>query len=149
MKIHELRVTGKKSPKRVGRGDASGLGTTSGRGDNGQNSRSGGGVTPGFEGGQTPIAKRIPKARGFKRASAKPVLVHTDQLNVFADGTKVDAAALAEAGIIKSPTASVKLLRRGEVSVSVHVQVAGVSAGARAAVEQAGGTTATGQGWQE
>jgi large subunit ribosomal protein L15 len=149
MKIHELRVTGKKSPKRVGRGDASGLGTTSGRGDNGQNSRSGGGVTPGFEGGQTPIAKRIPKARGFKRSSPKPVLVHTDQLNAFADGAYVDAAALADAGIIKSPTASVKLLRRGEVSVSVHVQVAGVSAGARAAVEQAGGTTATGQGWQE
>jgi large subunit ribosomal protein L15 len=147
MKIHELRVTGKKSPKRVGRGDASGLGTTSGRGDNGQNSRSGGGVTPGFEGGQTPIAKRIPKARGFKRASSKPVLVHTDQLNLFADGTEVDAAALADAGIIKSPTASVKLLRRGEVSVSVHVQVEGVSAGAQAAVEQAGGTTR--QGWQE
>ncbi|PSO42847.1 50S ribosomal protein L15 [Candidatus Saccharibacteria bacterium QS_5_54_17] len=147
MKIHELRVTGKKSPKRVGRGDASGLGTTSGRGDNGQNSRSGGGVTPGFEGGQTPIAKRIPKARGFKRASAKPVLVHTDQLNAFADGAEIDKAALAQAGIIKSPTASVKLLRRGEVSVSVHVCVDSVSAGARAAVEQAGGTTE--QGWQE
>ncbi len=147
MKIHELQVSGKKTRKRVGRGDGSGIGTTSGRGDNGQNSRSGGRVSPGFEGGQTPISKRIPKSRGFKKLSREWTLIHTDQLNVFSEGSRVDASTLKEQGLLKDDDQPVKLLYRGDVEHPVHVVVGSVSRNARTAVENAGGTVT--QGWQE
>lgn len=144
MKIHELHVTGKKSRKRVGRGDASGLGTTSGRGDNGQNSRSGGRVSPGFEGGQTPLSKRIPKTRGFKKAKQEWTLLHTDQLNQFSKDSQIDTATLTEKGLISHHDQPIKLLYRGDVTSAVNVYVDAASRNARTAVENAGGTVTLG-----
>ena len=103
MKLHELQpVPGSvKTRKRVGRGTGSGMGKTSGRGHKGQNSRSGGGVRPGFEGGQTPLFKRLPK-RGFTNIHRiEYETVNLEQLNVFIEGTKVDSKKLIKQGLIK------------------------------------------------
>jgi large subunit ribosomal protein L15 len=141
MKIHELQIESTIDRKRVGRGIGSGKGKTAGRGTKGQNARTGGGVRPGFEGGQNPLAKRLPKKRGF--ASLNPTIyqvINLSSLERFKDGSTVDAAALAEAGLIKKANGLVKLLASGNVSQKLSVKVNATSAAAKAAVEKAGGS---------
>src|SRR3990167_3629800 len=98
MKIHDLKALTKQSRKRVGRGISAGQGKTAGRGTKGQNARTGGGVRPGFEGGQNPFMHRVPKRRGFKSRAAKTEVIHTDQLNHFKGNVTLDS--LAKAGLI-------------------------------------------------
>src|SRR5438270_11023419 len=111
MKIHELNVASGENRKRIGRGIGSGKGKTAGRGTKGQNSRTGGGVRPGFEGGQNPLAKRLPKSRGFK--SLNPTnyqVVNIGDLGVFKAGATVDSEGLKKASLISSVKQPVKLL---------------------------------------
>lgn len=141
MKIHELKLESAKDKKRVGRGIGSGYGKTAGRGTKGQNARTGGGVRPGFEGGQNPLAKRLPKKRGFTALS--PTLyqvVNIGGLDRFAAGTVVDPEALASAGLVKKVGDRIKLLSSGELSKKLTIKVNAASAAAKAAVEAAGGT---------
>jgi large subunit ribosomal protein L15 len=141
MKIHELTLSSSKDRKRVGRGIGSGYGKTAGRGTKGQNSRSGGGVRPGFEGGQNPLAKRLPKKRGF--ASINPITyqpVNLSALNRFKDGSIVDAQALAAAGLVSKPNDRIKLLANGKLEHKLTIKVQAASAAAKAAVEAVGGT---------
>jgi len=143
MKLNELKppAGAKKARKRIGRGQASGTGGTSGKGHKGQNSRSGGGVRPGFEGGQMPLQRRLPK-RGFSNYPfrKKVVEVNLRDLARFDAGSVVDAQALAEAGLIKGSFDAIKILGQGEVAVALTVKVDQISAGAKAKVEAAGGT---------
>lgn len=140
MKIHELNLSSTPDKKRVGRGIGSGYGKTAGRGTKGQNARTGGGVRPGFEGGQNPLAKRLPKKRGFVPLSQVTYqVVNLGQLDRLKDGTTVDASVLAGAGLIKHADRRVKLLARGELSKKLTVKVQAASAAAKAAVEKAGG----------
>ena len=128
------------SKKRVGRGIGSGLGKTAGKGSKGQNARSGGGVRPGFEGGQLPLFQRLPKI-GFNNPTRKVyVVVNIEDLNRFEDGSVVDTAALIEAGLVKKTLDGVKVLGQGELSKKLTVKVNKVSASAKAAIENAGGT---------
>lgn len=128
--------------KRRGRGPGSGLGKTGGRGHKGQKARSGGGIPPWFEGGQMPLNRRLPK-RGFTNIFKKDYqLVNLEDLDRFAAGTKVDAQALAEAGLIKHVSRPVKLLGRGEIGKSLQIEVTRASKAAVAAVEAAGGSVA-------
>lgn len=125
MYIHELRNAEgeKQSKKRLGRGIGSGVGKTSGKGHKGQNARSGGGVRPGFEGGQNPLYRRIPK-KGFSNAKFKKVysVVNVDKLNVFEPNTEVDVVKLLEAGILsKVEKDGVKILGNGELKVALKV----------------------------
>ena len=138
MKYNELQITKHKSAKRVGRGISAGSGKTAGRGTKGQNSRTGGGVRPGFEGGQTPLTQRIPKLRGFTSHRPRIETVYTGQLDQFA-GKTVDNASLAAAGLVSSPYSLVKVITQGEVTkkVTVKLQIASVSAAA--AIVKAGG----------
>ena len=143
MQLNDLRPTegAKKSRKRVGRGNGSGHGTYSGRGLNGQVSRAGGGKGSGFEGGQMPLAMRLPKLPGFKninRVEYAPVNVSRLEAT-FADGDVVDNASLVEKGIIKSEAIPVKVLGQGELAKKLTVRVDKVSAAARAKIEAAGG----------
>jgi large subunit ribosomal protein L15 len=141
MKVHELKLTSQTDKKRVGRGIGSGYGKTAGRGTKGQNSRTGGGVRPGFEGGQNPLAKRLPKKRGF--ASLNPTnyqVVNIGQLDSLKDGAKVDVGALVQAGFIKKSSAPVKLLALGSITKKIYVSVQAASATAKAAVTKAGGS---------
>jgi large subunit ribosomal protein L15 len=141
MKIHELNIEGTKDRKRVGRGIGSGYGKTAGRGTKGQNARTGGGVRPGFEGGQNPLAKRLPKKRGF--AAINPTnyqVVNLGELDRLEDGATVNPEALAKAGLVKKAGDLVKVLARGEITKKLTLQVHGASAAAKAAVEKAGGT---------
>src|SRR5574344_1574888 len=118
MKLHELSpVEGsKKDAKRIGRGHGSGWGKTAGKGHKGQKARSGGGVRPGFEGGQMPLQRRIPK-RGFKNIFAtKYASINVEVLNRFEDGATVDTKALVDAGIVKKTYDGVKILGRGELT---------------------------------
>ena len=127
------------SPKRVGRGIGSGTGKTSGKGHKGQKARSGGNVRPGFEGGQMPIYRRLPK-RGFKNIFAKQyVSVNVEVLDRLEDGAEVTAEALKESGIISKTLDGVKLLGRGEVNKKFTVKVAKISASAKEKIEKAGG----------
>lgn len=129
----------RKSRKRVGRGAGSGLGGTSGKGHKGQNARSGGGVRPGFEGGQMPLQRRIPK-RGFKNIFAtKYASVNVEVLSRFEDGAVVDTKALQDAGIVKKTYDGVKFLGRGEVTKKLTVKAAAFSEGAKSKIEAAGG----------
>jgi large subunit ribosomal protein L15 len=139
MKFNELSVSKKRSIKRVGRGISAGQGKTAGRGTKGQGARKSGGVRPGFEGGQTPLTKRLPKLPGF--TSHRPVVqnVYTGQLEAFANKT-VDNFALAEAGLTTSPYVKVKLIVKGEVTKKVTVKLQGASENAIAAVQKAGGS---------
>lgn len=140
MKIHELTVTKKSDRKRVGRGIGSGYGKTAGRGTKGQNARTGGGVRPGFEGGQNPLAKRLPKTRGFK--SLNPTVyqvVNTGELGGFKAGATVDIVALQQAGLIRSVKRPVKLLAHGDINHKLTLKVQAASRTARAAVQAAGG----------
>ncbi|MGQ9687796.1 MAG: 50S ribosomal protein L15 [Desulfobaccales bacterium] len=141
MKLSELAPApgAKQKPKRVGRGPGSGWGKTCGRGSKGQRSRSGGGVKPGFEGGQMPLTRRIPK-RGFTNIFKKTyAIVNLRDLAVFAADSVVDEEALRRAGLVKGTGAAVKLLGQGEVTVPLTVKVQAVSAQARARIEAAGG----------
>ena len=142
MKLHELQPAAgsKKTRTRVGRGLGSGLGKTSGRGQKGQKARSGGGVRPGFEGGQTPLFRRLPK-RGFTNINAKEyALVNLDQLNVFEDGTEVTPAVLKEAGIVRAEKSGVKVLGNGELTKKLTVKAAKFSKSAEAAITAKGGS---------
>ncbi len=143
MKLNELKppAGAKKARKRIGRGQASGTGGTSGKGHKGQNSRSGGGVRPGFEGGQMPLQRRLPK-RGFSNCpfGKKVVEVNLRDLARFEAGSVVDAQSLAEAGLIKGSFDAVKVLGQGEVKVALTIKVDQISAGAKTKVEAAGGS---------
>lgn len=142
MKLHELTPAegSRKNRNRVGRGSSSGNGKTSGRGQKGQNSRSGGGVRLGFEGGQTPLFRRIPK-RGFSNINRKDyAVVNLETLNKFDDGTEVTPTVLVEAGIVKNEKCGIKILGNGAVSKKVNVKAAKFSKSAKAAIEAAGGT---------
>ncbi len=141
MRLDELKPTegSKFASKRVGRGIGSGTGKTSGKGHKGQNARSGGGVRPGFEGGQMPLYRRLPK-RGFKNIFAKQyVTVNVEVLERFENGTEVTAETLKEAGIISKKLDGVKLLGRGELTKNLTVKVAGYTASAKEKIEKAGG----------
>ena len=129
----------RKSRRRVGRGCASGLGGTSGKGHKGQNARSGGGVRIGFEGGQMPIARRIPK-RGFKNIFGTDyAIVNVADLNQFAEGTVVDSELLKATGLVKKVYAGVKVLGNGELTTKLTVKAAKFSKSAVEKIEKAGG----------
>ena len=141
MKLFELQpgVGSNKDTKRKGRGHGSGNGKTAGRGHKGQNARSGGGVRIGFEGGQMPIYRRLPK-RGFNNVFAlKYAEINVSDLNKFEDGAVVDAAALKEAGIIKKALDGIKVLGNGEVSKKVTVKAAKFTEAAKEKIVAAGG----------
>ncbi len=141
MKLSELYpAPGAKHPKkRVGRGPGSGTGKTAGRGAKGQRSRAGGGVRPGFEGGQMPLIRRLPK-RGFRNIFGRSFLVvNVRDLNRFAPESTVDETALRQAGLVKGAAHGIKLLGQGELTQPLIVKVNAVSAQARAKVEAAGG----------
>lgn len=142
MKLNELRPAegATKKRKRVGRGDGSGHGGTSCRGSKGQNARSGGGVRPGFEGGQMPLSRRLPK-RGFYNKFRKEIaIVNIGQLAVFPKGSVVDADALMTSGIVKKPGDAIKVLGKGTIDHPLTVKVNGISRGAREKIEASGGT---------
>ena len=142
MKLHELSpVDGsKKSVKRIGRGHGSGWGKTSGKGHKGQKARSGGSIRPGFEGGQMPLQRRVPK-RGFNNISRKKIVaLNLKQLEAkFDNGAVVDVEALRNAGLVKNSFDGVKILGNGELTKSLTVKVDGFSAAAKEAIEKAGG----------
>ena len=141
MKLHELRAAegATRAPKRKGRGTGSGNGTTAGRGMNGQNSRSGGGVRLGFEGGQMPLYRRLPK-RGFNNKWGVTYdVVNVDELNKFEAGTVVNQAVLEEAGIVKQVRDGVKILGEGELKVALTVQANKFSKSAVEKIKAAGG----------
>ena len=141
MKLNELRPAegATKKRKRVGRGDGSGHGGTSCRGDKGQNARSGGGVRPGFEGGQMPLSRRLPK-RGFHNRFRKEVIiVNIGQLGVFTKDSVVDADALMTSGVVKSAGDAIKMLGKGTIDYPLTVKVNGISRGARKKIEASGG----------
>jgi large subunit ribosomal protein L15 len=143
MKLHELSPAegSAKKPYRKGRGPASGNGKTAGKGHKGQNARSGGGVRPGFEGGQIPLYRKLPK-RGFINHFAKKyAIVNVSDLNRFEDGAVVDAEALLAARIIRNVLDGVKVLGNGEITKKVTVKAAVFSATAKEKIEAAGGTT--------
>ncbi len=143
MKLHELKYTegSKQTRKRVGRGVGSGLGKTSGRGQKGQNSRSGGGVRLGFEGGQTPLHMRLPKrGLGFKNFTRKEyAIVNLYQLEGFEDGTTITPELLLEKKIIKKLQSGLKVLGNGELTKKLTIQANKVSKQALAKIEAAGG----------
>lgn len=140
MKLHTMSSTAPRQERnRVGRGPGSGNGKTSGRGHKGQNARSGGGVRLGFEGGQTPLARRLPK-RGFTNFNRKEyAIVNVETLNRFEDGTVVNAALLLEMGVIKKELSGLKVLGNGELTKNLTVQAVKFSASAKEAIEKAGG----------
>ena len=142
MKLHELSPPAKsrKSDKRLGRGVGSGWGKTAGRGTKGYNSRSGGGVRPGYEGGQMPIQRRLPK-RGFTNIFRKKItVVNLRDLLRFESGSLVDEAALMKAGLVKGQKDGIKLLGHGEIRVALNVKLNQVSKSAREKIEAAGGS---------
>ena len=141
MKLHELKKPegSTHKEKRVGRGSGSGLGTTSGRGMNGQNSRSGGGTRLGFEGGQMPLYRRTPK-RGFTNHWSKEYVgVNVEALNRFEDGTVVTPCALVEAGLAKGNAYGIKILGGGELKKKLTVQANKFTNSALDKIAEAGG----------
>ena len=143
MKLHELSpAAGSAKPVyRKGRGPASGNGKTAGKGHKGQNARTGGGVRPGFEGGQIPLYRRLPK-RGFHNVFAKHyTIVNVDALNVFEDGSVVSADTLIENGIINDINDGIKVLGNGEISKKLTVKASIFSASAKEKIEAVGGKT--------
>lgn len=141
MKLHELKYNegARHSKKRLGRGPGSGTGKTSGKGHKGQNARSGGGVALGFEGGQTPLYKRIPK-RGFNNINrVEYAIVNLDALNRFEDGTEVTVEALKEARIVKKTLDGVKILGQGKLEKKLVVKAHAFSKSAVESIEQLGG----------
>ena len=141
MELHELSpVLGSTQVgKRKGRGTGTGNGKTAGRGHKGQKARSGGKVRVGFEGGQMPLARRVPK-RGFNNIHAKPLTaVNVAAFNAFEDGAVVDAAALIEKGIIDSRKYGLKVIANGKLTKALTVKAAAFSESAKAKIEEAGG----------
>ncbi len=141
MQIHELSPASgsTKATKRVGRGAGSGQGKTAGKGHKGQKARSGGKIRPGFEGGQMPLSRRVPK-RGFNNIFAKKIVaVNVDALNRFEDGATVDINALVDCGLVNSNFDGVKILGNGEVTKKLNVSVNAYSAAAKEKIEAAGG----------
>ena len=137
MRVHELKVSKSRRPSRKGRGISAGQGKTAGRGTKGQNARSGGGVRPGFEGGQNPLSARVPKLAGFKSRRRQTVTVTTSQLNRL-KAAKVTNQSLADAGLVKAD-AAVKLVLGGSLSSAKTVWLQGASKAAVKAIEKAGG----------
>ncbi|WP_209125331.1 50S ribosomal protein L15 [Alkalihalobacillus sp. BA299] len=143
MKLHELKPAegSRKVRNRVGRGIGTGNGKTSGRGHKGQNARSGGGVRPGFEGGQNPIFRRLPK-RGFTNPTRKEfAIVNLDTLNRFDAGTEVTPELLIETGVVKNVKDGIKILGNGKLEKQLTVKAHKFSATAVEAIEAAGGKT--------
>ena len=141
MKLHELKPAAgsKKAPKRVGRGTGSGLGRNAGKGEKGQNSRSGGGVRPGFEGGQMPLYRRLPK-RGFTNIFAKNfVTINVDRLNIFENGTEVTPELLLERRVVSKLMDGVKILGNGNVEKNLTVKGCKFSKQAAEKIVAAGG----------
>ena len=138
IKSNQLR----KNRKRVGRGDSSGYGSYSGRGMKGQNSRSGGGVRPGFEGGQLPMIKRLPSLRGFTNVFKKQFnVVNLDRIiEKFPEGGDVDTNALVGAGVIRNASSPTKILGRGTVAVSFNISANKFTRSAKQKIEAAGGS---------
>lgn len=142
MKLHELKPSegSRKVRNRVGRGIGSGNGKTSGKGHKGQNARSGGGVRPGFEGGQMPLFQRLPK-RGFTNINRKDyAVINLDRLNSFDEGTEVTPELLLATGAISKLKAGVKILGNGKLEKKLTVKANKFSASAKEAIEAAGGT---------
>lgn len=141
MKLHELSPApgSVRDVKRIGRGHGSGQGKTAGKGHKGQKARAGRGFRPGFEGGQMPLQRRIPK-RGFNNIFAAPyTAVNVAALNRFEDGAVVDAQALLDAGIVRQADNGVKILGNGKLEKKLTVKVAAYSESAKAKIEAAGG----------
>jgi len=141
MKLHELAPAegSAKNAWRKGRGPGSGNGKTGGRGHKGQNARSGGGVRPGFEGGQIPLYRRLPK-RGFNNIFAKTyAIVNIEKLNAFEDGAVVDLQALLDCGMIRRELCGLKVLGSGDLTKKLTVKAAVFSASAKEKIEAAGG----------
>ncbi|KON85792.1 50S ribosomal protein L15 [Sporosarcina globispora] len=143
MKLHELKPAegSRQERKRKGRGIGSGNGKTAGKGHKGQNARSGGGVRPGFEGGQTPLFQRLPK-RGFTNINRKEyAVVNLDALNRFEDGAIVTPELLIETGVVSNEKAGIKILAKGKVEKKLTVKAHKFSSAAKEAIEAAGGQT--------
>ncbi len=143
MKLHELSpVAGSNTPAwRKGRGTGSGNGKTAGKGHKGQNARSGGGVRPGFEGGQLPLYRKLPK-RGFhNKFSTSYAIVNVSALNAFEDGAVVNLAALMEKGIVRKANDGLKVLGNGDITKKLTVEASVFSATAKEKIEAAGGKT--------
>jgi len=141
MKLHELQpaIGSTTAPKRLGRGVGSGLGKTSGKGHKGAKARSGGGKRPGFEGGQMPLTRRLPK-RGFTNIYRKEyATVNVGDLNVFEDGAEVTLESLLECGLIRKAMDGVKILGGGELKKKLQISVDKVTASAKEKIEAAGG----------
>jgi len=141
MKLHELSPAPGSTRKafRKGRGAGSGSGKTAGKGHKGQNARSGGGVRPGFEGGQMPLQRRVPK-RGFNNIFAvRYATINVEDLNRFEDGSVVDQGAIVEAGFLKKTLDGVKILGNGELTKKLTVSVKAYSETAKKKIEEAGG----------
>jgi large subunit ribosomal protein L15 len=138
MKFNELQVTKQKGATRVGRGISAGKGKTAGRGTKGQNARKSGGVRPGFEGGQNPLAQRLPKLPGFRSIRPKAENVYTGQLNKL--DVNIDNFSLFDAGLITNPYVNVKVVVKGDVTKKVTVKVQAASKAAIEAITTAGGT---------
>jgi len=143
MQLHDLkpRPGARHRVKRLGCGESSGHGKTSGKGHKGQKARSGGSIRPGFEGGQMPLIRRLPK-RGFNNASFRVnyAIVNLGELNSFESGTRVDEEALRKLGLIRGRFAGLKVLARGELTKSLTVEADKFSEAARQRIEQAGGS---------
>jgi len=144
MRLHELKPAegSTKDRKRLGRGVGSGRGKTAGRGTKGQKSRSGGGVSPGYEGGQMPLHRRLPK-RGFTNIFKKKIeIVNIRDLKRFESGAEIDEISLVKAGLIKGNKDGIKRLGYGEITYPVTVRLENISKSAKEKIEAAGGTTA-------
>jgi large subunit ribosomal protein L15 len=142
MKLHELSppLRSRKMSRRLGRGVGTGRGKTAGRGTKGYNSRSGGGVRPGYEGGQMPIQRRLPK-RGFTNIFRKRIaVINIRDLLTFKSGSLVDEDALVKAGLIKGKKDGIKLLGQGDISIALNVKLSHVSKSAKEKIEAAGGS---------
>ncbi len=139
MKYNQLKVGSHKSPKRLGRGIASGHGKTAGRGTKGQMARTGASRRPGFEGGQNPLMQRLPKLHGFRSLQTPTLNVYTAQLEQFG-GKVVDSQILAEQGLVASAYAPIKLISRGKLTKKLIVKLPAASKSAIKAIESAGGS---------
>ena len=142
MKLHELSPPSRsrKMSRRLGRGVGTGRGKTAGRGTKGYNSRSGGGVRPGYEGGQMPIQRRLPK-RGFANIFRKRIaVINIRDLLTFKSGSLVDEDALVKAGLIKGKKDGIKLLGQGDIKIALNVKLSHVSKSAKEKIEAAGGS---------
>jgi len=141
MKLHELKPAfgSTTAPKRLGRGTGSGLGKTSGKGHKGAKARSGGGKRPGFEGGQMPLVRRLPKRGFYNPFRTEYVAINVDRLEVFEDGTTVTPVELIEQGIIKKIEDGIKIMGNGELTKKLTVQAAKFTATAKEKIEAAGG----------